>query len=255
MPTASEEKQAEDLKNQGNSYFKKGDFPTATKLYSSAIHLNPTNATYYTNRALSNVKQSLWTLVIADCHRAIELLPDSLKAYSYLGQAQYELDRPLEALEASKRAYELSIQQRSPSSASIATHVLKAKKRVWEVTEEQRILSENTLLSKLLSNPTLSDLEKDEIKKVWARANPETAKPRVVPDYFIDNITFSVMVDPVVTKHGQSYDRASLLEHLKRSKTDPLTREPLGEEDLRPNLALREACEEYIRENGWAVDW
>jgi len=45
------------------------------------------------------------------------------------------------------------------------------------------------------------------------------------------------------------------MEHLKRSPTDPLTREPLKVEDLRPNLALKEACEAFLEENGWAVDW
>jgi len=45
------------------------------------------------------------------------------------------------------------------------------------------------------------------------------------------------------------------MEHLRRSTTDPLTREPLGIDDLRPNLALREACEAFLEENGWAVDY
>lgn len=45
------------------------------------------------------------------------------------------------------------------------------------------------------------------------------------------------------------------MEHLKRSPTDPLTREPMRIEDLRPNLALKEACAQYLEENGWAVDW
>ena len=76
-----------------------------------------------------------------------------------------------------------------------------------------------------------------------------------VPDYLIDHITFAIMHDPVVTKNGQSYDRSSILEHLRRSQTDPLTREPLRVEDLRPNLALKEACAQFLEENGWAVDW
>jgi len=57
------------------------------------------------------------------------------------------------------------------------------------------------------------------------------------------------------TRTGQSYDRSSIMEHLKRSSTDPLTREPLSVADLRPNLALKEACDEFLRDNGWAVDW
>lgn len=71
----------------------------------------------------------------------------------------------------------------------------------------------------------------------------------------IDNITFAIMHDPVMTKTGQSYDRSTMLEHLRRSETDPLTREYLRFEDLRPNLALRQACEEFLENNGWAVDW
>ncbi len=79
--------------------------------------------------------------------------------------------------------------------------------------------------------------------------------PQEVPDYLIDNISFTVMHDPVVTKLGQSYDRSTVLDHLRRSPTDPLTSEPLRIEDLRPNLALRAASEKYLEENGWAADW
>lgn len=57
------------------------------------------------------------------------------------------------------------------------------------------------------------------------------------------------------TKTGKSYERASIMEHLSRQSTDPLTREPLVAADLRPNLALRQACEDFLEENGWAVDW
>lgn len=45
------------------------------------------------------------------------------------------------------------------------------------------------------------------------------------------------------------------MEHLKRNENDPLTREPMTVADLRPNLALKEACAEYLEENGWAVDY
>ena len=76
-----------------------------------------------------------------------------------------------------------------------------------------------------------------------------------VPDYLIDAISFTVMHDPVMTKTGNSYDRSTVMEHLKRSHTDPLTREPLRLEDLRPNLALKQACEEFLDMNGWAIDY
>jgi len=93
----------------------------------------------------------------------------------------------------------------------------------------------------------------ENVRGVFDRAGE--AKRRRVPDWCIDDISFAFMLDPVVTKTGQSYDRASIMEHLKHSQTDPLTREPLHPLDLRPNLALRTACEEFLDDNGWAVDW
>lgn len=60
----------------------------------------------------------------------------------------------------------------------------------------------------------------------------------------------------VITRNGHSYERATLIEHLKRSPTDPLTRETLRIEDLRPNIALRDACNNFFEENsGWVYDW
>ncbi|KAI9833545.1 MAG: hypothetical protein M1826_007159 [Phylliscum demangeonii] len=106
----------------------------------------------------------------------------------------------------------------------------------------------------------------DELRRVFALAKPDVLQPRacspirvacgaIVPDHLIDSISFSIMHDPVVTKTGQSYDRSTILEHLKRSATDPLTRDPLRHEDLRPNLALKQACADFLEANGWAVDW
>jgi STIP1 family protein 1 len=57
------------------------------------------------------------------------------------------------------------------------------------------------------------------------------------------------------TNTGRSYERASIMEHLSRQPTDPLTREPLLPSQLRPNLGLKQACEEFLEENGWAADW
>jgi STIP1 homology and U-box containing protein 1 len=116
-----------------------------------------------------------------------------------------------------------------------------------------------------------------DLRRTFDLARQNADRDRVVPDWMIDEITFNIFVDPVTvstsntpprscapkqiadyllqTKTGKSYERAAILEHLRRSPTDPLTREPLLPSDLRPNLALKQACEEYLNENGWAVDW
>jgi STIP1 homology and U-box containing protein 1 len=78
---------------------------------------------------------------------------------------------------------------------------------------------------------------------------------QVVPDYLIDGITFEIMHDPVVTPSGVSYERISILKHIRSSPVDPLTREPLFEIQLIPNVALKNACSEFLEKNGWAVDY
>lgn len=94
-----------------------------------------------------------------------------------------------------------------------------------------------------------------ELQRVFAAADPKGMKLREVPDYLVDKISFGIMHDPVMTRSGHSYERATIVEYLRRADVDPLTREPLSVRDLRPNLQLRDACEAFLEENGWAVDY
>ncbi len=77
----------------------------------------------------------------------------------------------------------------------------------------------------------------------------------MIPDHLIDAITFEIMHDPVVTPSGNSYERVGLLKYLRATGVDPLTREPLSEKQLYPNVGLRQACSDFIENNGWAVDY
>jgi STIP1 homology and U-box containing protein 1 len=76
----------------------------------------------------------------------------------------------------------------------------------------------------------------NELRNVFAIAHPDNLSIRVrphlafcyigytkklqeIPSYLIDDISFEIMHDPVVTKHGHSYERATIVEHLKRNPT------------------------------------
>lgn len=283
MPSIS---RAEDFKSKGNAAFQRGDYKTAEELYSQAIICDSTNPTFFTNRALVRSKQSNWDAVMQDCRKALDLVPNSLKAHHYMGLALLRLGRPNEALKHSQEAYKLAIAFKSPSASQIVEIILEGKKLRWEAKEKQRIAAESELLEEtcqmyyekarnekaqimesmrgkvseeyLQEELSVIDYNCDQkvarIRDVFAMSD-EKHRIRKVPEYLLDNISFTIMTDPVVTKHGQSYDRATILEHLRRSKTDPLTREPMTEEDLRPNLALKEACEEFLENNGWVVDY
>jgi len=63
------------------------------------------------------------------------------------------------------------------------------------------------------------------------------------PEPFLDPLTMEVMRDPVLTPSGYSYERAVIVEQIRRRAVDPMTQQPLAEADLRPNRALREMVE------------
>jgi STIP1 family protein 1 len=74
-----------------------------------------------------------------------------------------------------------------------------------------------------------------------------------VPDYLCCQITFEIFRDPVITPSGVTYERGILLEHLRKvGNFDPVTREPLKEQQLVPNLAIKEAVQAYLKEHSWA---
>jgi hypothetical protein len=188
-------------------------------------------------------------------------------------------------------AYELctSSAQQTSNAATISALVLKCKKAKWDIRERERLRRRGDLLSHLdamletdfkrdmddidarIEAGDLSrvegqeekeerkadfDKKRNDLKTAFAISDPEHQQKREIPDYLIDGITFEIMHDPVVTKNGRSYERATLIEHLKRSPTDPLTRETLTINDLRPNIALKEACTEFMEQNsGWVYEW
>ena len=95
------------------------------------------------------------------------------------------------------------------------------------------------------------------LRDVFAVADPRNQKPREIPDHLVDMITFEPMHDPVITKNGHSYERATIYVHLKRSPTDPLTRDSLTINDLRSNFGLKAACDEFWESGAseWITDW
>ena len=73
------------------------------------------------------------------------------------------------------------------------------------------------------------------------------------PDSFCCKLTFEVFRDPVCAPSGHSYERLAILEHLRKvGRFDPITRDPLSERDLRPNISLRNAAHDWLNHHAWA---
>lgn len=78
-------------------------------------------------------------------------------------------------------------------------------------------------------------------------------RKREIPDHLCGKISFELLRDPVVTPSGITYDRKDIIEHLQRvGHFDPVTRIPLTQEQLIPNLSMKEVIDHYLSENPWA---
>ncbi|RFU78466.1 stip1 likey and u-box containing 1 [Trichoderma arundinaceum] len=266
------------LKEEGNRHFQAGDYIGADGLYSKAIIADSKNPALYTNRAMARLKLGHWDSVITDCQTCLALAPQNMKAHYYLAQAQLSIGDYDGALENALAAHKLCAATNDKSLGAVTNIVLRCKKDRWEHKEKLRLHQERELQDEMLAllardrDEMLMTVEPDDqverriieeeasakirtLSAVFENARTQSLKRREVPDWAIDDISFGIMVDPVITKTGKSYERATILEHLRRHPSDPLTREPLSAADLRPNLALRQACEEFLEQNGWAVDW
>lgn len=94
VPSSSAKRQAEAFKTQGNVHIKNGEVDKAVECYSKAIELDPTNATYFCNRAAGLIKQQKLDEALEDCRKSLVLNPDYARAHGRMGyvystQGQY----------------------------------------------------------------------------------------------------------------------------------------------------------------------
>ncbi|KGL76756.1 STIP1 homology and U box-containing protein 1, partial [Tinamus guttatus] len=249
---------------------------------------NPLVAVYYTNRALCYLKMQQHDKALADCKRALELDSQSVKAHFFLGQCQMEMENYDEAIANLQRAYNLAKEQRLNFGDDIPSALRIAKKKRWNSIEEKRINQENELhsyLTKLImaekerelaecrktqqeenvddsrSRAQLANIEAKHDKyladmdELFSQVD-EKRKKRDIPDYLCGKISFELMREPCITPSGITYDRKDIEEHLQRvGHFDPVTRSPLTQDQLIPNLAMKEVIDAFISENGWVEDY
>ncbi|KAI0198013.1 U-box domain-containing protein [Astrocystis sublimbata] len=265
-----------EYKNAGNTYFAENNLAAAEAFYGRAILADITNPDPYTNRARVRVMLNQYESAAEDCRACLKLNPLNTKAHYILATARLEMHDYDGAVKSAERAYRTGVASHDKSLSQIAELVLMCKKRRWGHRERMRTQEcselENELVWLLESQHDeelqncsdlvkMSELERETRQKItlvratFDESRPASEKRREVPDWLIDEISYNVMTDPVVTPSGKSYERSSILRHLAINPIDPVTRQPLSAKDLRPNLALRQACEEFLEKNGWAYDW
>lgn len=88
--------------------------------------------------------------------------------------------------------------------------------------------------------------EQKEIEKFYQeQKNTTTDEPQSTLDSFICPITQEIMTDPVITPDGISYEKEAIKNWLQKNKYDPITKNPLNNDSLIQNYALKNAIDDY----------
>lgn len=89
---------APEFKEQGNVAYKAGNYSEAVHLYTQAVDLDPTNATYLNNKSMALFQLGQYRDALQDAQRANELVPNAEKTLLRIGKIQTSLGMCEEAL-------------------------------------------------------------------------------------------------------------------------------------------------------------
>lgn len=98
---------AEEEKELGNDYFKKGEYSNAVKHYSEAIRRNPEDPKLYSNRAACYTKLVAFDLGLKDCDKCVELDNKFIKGWIRKGKILQGMQQQSKALAAYQKALEI----------------------------------------------------------------------------------------------------------------------------------------------------
>ncbi|XP_014206750.1 E3 ubiquitin-protein ligase CHIP [Copidosoma floridanum] len=279
-----------ELKEQGNRLFSLHKYEDAANCYTKAIIKNPNQALYFTNRALSYLKLKRFESSCQDCRRALDIDANLVKGHFFLGLALQGLELYDESIKHLQRAHDLAKEQKLNYGDDMTSVLRQVRKRRFQIKEEQRINQEIELQSyvnKLIiedADRSLAELQKKEGKGKEGEDNSHFAdlrreieekrdssmaqlndlfakvddnrRKRDVPDYLCGKISFEILQEPVITPSGITYERKDIEEHLQRvGHFDPVTRVRLTQDQLIPNLAMKEVVDAFLQENEWALDY
>ncbi|GAA6013940.1 hypothetical protein JCM10207_000179 [Rhodosporidiobolus poonsookiae] len=152
-------------KEQGNAAYKRADYPTATRLYTHAISLDPSNASYLLNRAASRMSSKLFSSALEDCLAASALQKNDPQGKTLLRTAKCQLALGLvgPAQQTLHEAFRLE-----PSNRAIATERARAERVATHVANIKRDLEKKDWSMVLLGvDAAVRECESDQTPREW----------------------------------------------------------------------------------------
>ena len=202
----------------------------------------------------------------------------SVKAHYLLGKALLEQGKLDDAMQALLKSMSLSSSPDFKSyRGSIDAALFLARKRLWERAQDAKDTADETLREELLQLVDVcaqnkSDPQRNEeaeartgaVSRLLSRGRVKRAVSGI-PSGTVCPLTHRIMLDPVTTPFGQTYEREALEKYWREKMSegaggdvlceDPVTpSERFSQAQLMPNLSLKRYIDEFLEANPWAYD-
>lgn len=153
---------AEEEKEIGNEYFKKGEYSSAIKHYSEAILRNPDDPKLYSNRAACYTKLAAFDLGLKDCESCVRLDEKFIKGWIRKGKILQGMQQSSKALVAYQKAMELdpsnaeALEGYRACTVAVNSNPQEVRQRAMADPEVQEILKDpamRLILEQMQSDP------------------------------------------------------------------------------------------------------
>lgn len=185
---------------------------------------------------MARMKLGLWDLVLKDCEKALQLDSQNMKAFYQISQAYLNTGNYNLAVESAIRAKELAIGHNDRSLPNILDQLRKSLKERWEDREKSKANEISKLEQKTVSlyeehkeaalqgcviaeqhAKVTEEWDRDicHVREIFEKARPQGEKRRdPPPDWLLCDISFQVMIDPVVVRHFPSPQSPNIYIHI-----------------------------------------
>ena len=118
--------------------------------------------------------------------------------------------------------------------------------------DENQNLSEDELTERFIDFMAYLDeensvSEENPLDKLGPEPELPSSLPESVKTQLTCPITYEIYREPVIDHEGNTYERVAILNHLKKNKTSPMTRNELEEKDLAPNRAVKDLIQALVQ--------
>lgn len=153
---------AEEEKEKGNEFFKKGEYSNAIKHYTEAINRNPDDPKLYSNRAACYTKLAAFDLGLKDCEACTKLDDKFIKGWIRKGKILQGMQKPSQALSAYQKAIEIdssnaeALEGYRACTMAVHSNPQEVRQRAMSDPEVQEILRDpamRMILEQMQSDP------------------------------------------------------------------------------------------------------